>query len=230
MKRHPLLKNPVKWLQGAAKGHSAGLYDSSAYNLHDLTNNPFAQALADHRADHMVKRFPTGNMIQLVMKKIDGQYNIVPVLEKPKAGNNPANYVLNRASYIAHVQQTRFLPVPQKIRQRDKKLMGSIRVVEDFEGVHRKKLEEAIRSLLEQKQAGDGPGLRVLPGQRKIPGNGPVEWEGKVPRIYSTLVDEELFLPFDKNLELCQLLLKHAQFCDIQAPEGSESVSTKNAS
>lgn len=213
--KHRLLLNPVKWLRGARKRHAADLYDASAYNPQTLQSNPFARALDATRMDILGKRFPLGNMIQTIVEQRGGKYEIVPVLEKPVLGVNPASYVLNRASYIAFAQKRVFLPIPSKRRQRDKKLLGQTRVIEDFIGVYRRLLEEAIRPLLDSVEGGDGPGMTVLPG------NGPTKWENGTPHMYSPLFDKEVHLPYEENQQLCQLLLKHAQFCDC-APTASQ--------
>lgn len=206
--KHRLLLNPVRWLRGAKKRHSEELYDPTAYNPQDLYANPFARALDATRMDILGKRFPIGNMLQTIVEKKNSKYEIVPVLEKPVLGANPASYVLNRGSYITFAQKRVFMPIPAKRRQRDKKLMGITRVVDDFVGVYRGLLEEAIRPLLEQRVEATGTGMNVLPGR------GPIQWKGKTPQVHSSLLEEEVFLLYKENQTLCRLLLKHAQFCD----------------
>lgn len=208
--KHPLLQNPVRWLRGAKKRHSAELYDSSAYRKEELACNPFAAILASTRLDILGKRFPIGNMIQMVVEQRDDGRKIVPVLEKPKLGTHPASYVMNRASYIDFAQKRQFLPVPLKIRQREKRLLAEIKVVEGFNGVHDELLRSEIGKLLNEKKTNEGPGMWIVPGESCSW----IEWEEKAPKIHHPLVKDTEFMSYEGNQRLCLLLLKHARFRD----------------
>lgn len=214
--KHPLLANPVRWLRGAQKRHSASLYDTSAYDTTTLASSPFAQALLATRQDILGKRFPIGNMIQMIVeRKGHNNYEIVPVLEKPTKGTHPGSYVMNRALYIDFAQKRMFLPVPLKRRQRDLNIMNITKVVAKFNDVHREQLEGRIQLLMENRKKGTGPGLWAVPKS----GETWLLWDGSIPQLHTSTVKEPVFLPYKENTALCLLVLKHARFCDY--PKGT---------
>lgn len=207
---HPLLRNPAKWLRGAKKRHSEGCYINGYYDVKTLQANPFARASAATRQDVSHKRFPIGNMIQMVVKKQEEKYSIVPVLEKPKKGLNPASYVLNNELYIQFLKLKHFKPIPLKYRHRSLSIPVSIsdRFVDEVAELY----TEQIRLLLPEARdvnSTDVDGIYVVPSLDTS-----VLWRGKAPvfPLHTELLNEEIFLPFESNEKLCSAIIALWQY------------------
>lgn len=128
--RHPILRNPAVWLEGP-KYHSPELLSKSFYDSELLKKNPFALSMLSTRMDGSRKRFPKGQMIQLVVdtdnaeishniKSFDRTYYLVPALEEPDKRKNlfTSFYIINNRTYVEYClggnKWRRF--VPQKFR------------------------------------------------------------------------------------------------------------------
>ncbi|EEQ36707.1 hypothetical protein CLUG_00830 [Clavispora lusitaniae ATCC 42720] len=210
--KHPLLRNPAKWLRGVEKGHSAKLYKESYYDSQLLKANPFANALVSTRKDVSNFRFPLGSMVQVIVKKEHEAYNLVPVLEKPKVGQNPASYVIESEAYIDFLSKRHFKPIPLKYRHRSSSMADSIQVPKDFlqraESIYLNRIEALLPQL---KRSGDNNGIVLKPSPAHIKG----QWENSTYVIYAPFCTEEQFIPYKGNSELCFLLTRYIRFKDF---------------
>lgn len=215
---HPLLRNPTKWLRGVNKRHSDKLYSEKFYNVAKLKENPFAQLLLHTRKDISGYRFPTGNMVQIIVRK-DGEGNIgqseskpasnslVPVLEKPKSGQNPASYLINNKAYIELLRQRNVRPVPLKHRQRNSHLILQLTLREEFteevEKLYDNEIKKEIKAGLE---SGDVNGRVSLTPETKNWEK--INWKGNNPVIPSAHVSR----PTKVGLKVASACIKLHQY------------------
>lgn len=219
--KHPLLRNPAKWLVGVEKGYSAQLYLSKFYNPQILAANPFALALTSTRKDVSNARFPLGNMTQIVVqKKGPSDYQLVPVLEKPTQGQNPASYVLANADYIEFVSKRHFKPVPLKYRHRSPAIANSITVVEDFVGEVDRMLLERIQAFLGKLEENDvlDPGIVLQLGIHLEPSPSTRGWwDNGVYCISGPFCRKRITVPYIGHEQLCSVLTKYVRFKNIKS-------------
>lgn len=211
---HPLLRNPLKWLNKVTKRHSENLYTEKFYDTKSIIANPFAQQLKGTRRDVSTRNFPIGNMVQLVVKKHTEKdlYVISPVLEKPKKGQNPAAFTINSEMYLNLLKEKQKKLIPMKYMQRSSLILGKVKMlpnfVEYFDDLYRL---EIAKSLSERTQATDGPGLLLRPAKEAAGGN-LITWDNSVPVIKTDSVEEDTFIPYIGNEKLCLTAIKRAQF------------------
>lgn len=204
--RHALLRNPVKWLTRTRKRHAAELYDKNAYDTEKLANNPFAAALSDTRLDARGKRFPLGNMVQMVVEKDEGRYLLKPVLKKPELGHNPASYILNRGPYIKLSMGQRASLVPMK--QRAAKMIGLIQIPD---------LPSLVSDLYKINLIPEGsPDIVLVPASEKSPSASWVSLSNNKLHLYTNNVSKRTNFAFTNDTkDTALLLLKLAQFSHV---------------
>lgn len=146
-------------------------------------------------------------MIQVVAEKLpEGKYNLVPVLEKPKTGQNPASYVVNKAKYIQFLSFKMFKPIPVKYKFRKNTVSFGISdtFVDDVEKLY----VETILELLPDAKTGDGPGMFVNGGDGYK-----IEWRGNTPLVsLGNVIDTEIFIPFKSNEKLCKTIVALVEY------------------
>lgn len=224
--KHPLLRNPAKWLRGVEKGHSSSLYQETFYDPQLLAANPFARALVSTRKDVSGTRFPLGNMTQVVVQKEgDLDYILVPVLEKPTKGQNPASYVVTNQAYLEFVSQRHFKPIPLKYRHRSPAIANSIKVAENFVQRVDSMLLERIQNLLEDqhRQPGhsqpgrsDRSGIMVSPSPT-ISG----WWEDGTYNISGPFFTTNSYVSYVDHKQLCDTLTKYVRFKTVTSTRTS---------
>lgn len=209
--RHPLLKNPVKWLRGVKKRHNAELAVETPLTQR-LQSDPFAASLTSTRRDVSYNLFPIGNMIQVIVgdKNEKGHYPLQPVIEKPSKGQHPASYVINYKKYLEILEMRRFLPTPMKYRMRGS-IEHAIKKPENFIGeveeLYRGRITELLSSRSGAAENNRELGFLLTPGERKAS----VSWSELGPVIATDLVAEETFVAFEES-ELAMLLWKLVAF------------------
>lgn len=221
--KHPLLRNPAKWLNGVEKGHSTHLYLNRFYDAQLLAANPFANALVSTRKDVSNARFPLGTMTQIVVQKTGEQeYQLVPVIEKPKAGLNPASYVIANARYIDFVSKRHFKPIPLKYRHRSPAMANTIGVVDDFVGKVQSMLLGRVQTLWDeaqdQLQGGSEPDstLPLVAGIVVVPSSTVSGWwENGTYYIGAPFCSKDTKVPYVSHVQLCGALTKYVRFSSV---------------
>lgn len=219
--KHPILRNPAKWLQGVEKGHSSHLYLSKFYDPQLLAANPFANALVSTRKDVSNVRFPLGNMTQIVVQK-QGEldYQLVPVLEKPTKGQNPASYVLANHAYIDFISKRHFKPIPLKYRHRSPIMANSIKTPENFSLLVDSMLLERIQTLLGQVETSESSvsesnpshlsGIMIAPSSTTSGW-----WENGTYHVVGPFCSKKAFVPYIGHEQLCGTLCKYVRYKSI---------------
>lgn len=216
---HPLIRNPVKWLKGVTKRHSQKFYQEDFYDSSSLSSNPFAQILQSTRKDVSGYRFPLGNMIQVVVEKnrSNKKYELVPVLEKPEKGQNPASYLINDKAYLQLLSQKQIRPVPLKYRQRSTAILGQLSMsdqfVEKVDEMYQEEIEKYFQHenqidhsiLPHENQIDKTPSITLRPETDAIIG-----WDKNTPVVLSDAVTKDTSVPY--NLKITLLSIKRAMY------------------
>lgn len=183
-----------------------------------LKENPFTRLLLHTRKDISGYRFPTGNMVQIIVKKNSedeaglsklqaASFSLVPVLEKPKFGQNPASYLINNKTYIELLRQRNVRPVPLKHRQRNSNLILQLTLKEEFtkdiEDLYENEIKNGISTGLE---SGDEMGsISLTPGTTNW---NELSWDGSTPIFTSVHVSR----PTKVNPKVASVCIKLHQY------------------
>lgn len=217
--RHPLLRNPLKWLRGVSKRHTTDLYLDNFYDTRNLGKNPFLVSLLDTRLDMSRTRFPIGNMVQTVVagSPKTKSYEVIPVLEKPHKGQNPGVYVINNKEYINFLSRKRFSPIPLKYKHKSSSIIGAIKTPQDFSAEIEELYKNGIVQLLKELPKSDIEGNKDCEVVCLKPGNlESIVWEpNSSPIIYSSLVQKETILSYTEHSDLILLFLKFSAFVKV---------------
>ncbi|OBA23962.1 hypothetical protein METBIDRAFT_36893 [Metschnikowia bicuspidata var. bicuspidata NRRL YB-4993] len=210
--QHPFFKNPVKWLRGVKKRHSPQLCLDGFYDTTSLNVNPFAKSLLETRLDVSRTRFPLENMVQIIVSESEkhGAYELVPVLQKPTCGQNPASYVINNKSYIKFLSRKRFAPIPLKYKHKSSSVIGAIKppqdLATDIDSLYRSKIKKMIDELPENiSVSSKDPEREIL---IRPAASDCIIWDDSLPVIYSSLAAKEIVLAYAEQHEVISLLLK----------------------
>lgn len=212
--KHRILRNPLKWLERVRKRHSESLYCHDRYDPNDLINNPFALALTQTKQDVQLKRFPVGNMVQMIVTKNGVNYDIVPVLEKPTLGHNPANYIINKSIYIDLALNLRSNFLPLKHRMRDKAMYSLASPVPNFLQEITRLYKGAIENSLHSASTPANHHLQVIPQSAKPSSESLwVSFVDNKVQIYCDDVTESVQVPLNQDSRsVAYNLLRLAQF------------------
>ncbi|CUM67281.1 uncharacterized protein PRCAT00004974001 [Priceomyces carsonii] len=212
MFKHPVLINPSKYLRGT-KRHASELYREDYYDTESLNCNPFANALIGTRSDGQRIRFPRGEMIRLIVDRINDELYLVPLIEDPQKDTAliPSHYILNNERYIefteAIKQWKRYIPQKYKFRNSET-ILNQIKLLPDFRNSILKAYENKVKTLLPKakKKLRDEPGfLCTSEGELFL-------FEGLNPVVnINTLVSdlnmkEPIAISYKENLELCKAI------------------------
>lgn len=236
---HPVLRTPEKWLN-IERSHNAKLYNSGYYDFKALRNNPFANMLTDNKMDGSRIRFPIGQMHQLAVdfKKVDTEKKnlfLVPVVTKPEPNTTlyTAQYILNNRKYINYVfnsgQWRRFIP-PKFRFKNSSSVVLAVQTLSDFGDVLQGLLEQKLldawinADLSSDNNSGEHSLTLILTGDdtADIPivvsdsSSSKIMMNRCSKSIAEHLAREtgtdKLTIPYDKNKELCALILQLAYY------------------
>ncbi|KAK6465163.1 hypothetical protein DFJ63DRAFT_9133 [Scheffersomyces coipomensis] len=227
--KHPVLVNPTKWIR-SPKIHESNLYLTGFYNSKSLENNPFAKALIDTKADGLGTRFPVGSMIHLTAdtppdKRESSNYWIMPIINHSISLDKyffTSHYMINNEVYVNEMIRqgkkvsTRFLP--RKIIHRNGKLRGEIIFMPGFSDVVKQRYEQDIIRLLsiqtasaQSKKQNAGLTLTKQGPSVKVVGSDVIINIKKLSP-YFDFEEEELFIPYEQNNELCELIIYYLNY------------------
>lgn len=204
----PALKNPIKFLKNVTTRHSTGLYLRGYYDGEKLQTNPFAEQLRLTRNDLSRSNFPIGNMIQVVVHSDDHGHWLIPVLEKPLGGQNPAKYVINWRTYIDFHMRKRFFPLPQKYLARSPSMISKVKVspnfTEEVELLYKNRIKELLVGCENSEVNKDNQdGFFLEPNSSVSSDRGTcLKWESQTPIIETDLVERRMFFPYKDHAEL----------------------------
>ncbi|CCE82350.1 Piso0_002073 [Millerozyma farinosa CBS 7064] len=236
---HPVLRTPEKWLN-IERSHNVELYNSGYYDPIALRNNPFANMLTDNKMDGSRIRFPIGQMHQLAVdfKKVDTEKKnlfLVPVVTKPELNTTlyAAQYILNNRKYINYIfnsgQWRRFIP-PKFRFKNSSSVVSAVRPLSDFgdvlQGLLEQKLLDAWRDVdLSSDNSScqhsltlylTGDDTEDIPVVVSDSNTSKIKMNRCFKSIAKHLARETgtdiLTIPYDKNKELCALILQLAYY------------------
>lgn len=142
-------------------------------------------------------------MVQMVVTKREGKYEITPVLQKPLLGQNPATYVLGNEKYISFLSRKRFRPLPTKYRHRSLAMASRIEVPDlapAIDSMYRDALEEELkREIAEDLDRADM--IRIAPGEIEA---------STEDVVFLPFATKEIVVPLGSRL--AQLALRYSAF------------------
>lgn len=146
----------------------------------------------------------------MIVKTTEGEdkerYLIRPVLHKPSDGQNPASYIIDNKSYINFLMSGRFRPVPMKYHHRSLGVALQISISKTFADDVELLLRTSFTTSLtryEPKDISEGNGILLKPSP-----SFKWVWSRQMPVIYTDLVENDTFLDYAKDTEMCSIIVK----------------------